>query len=231
MNLGHSLNIGKNSPAPVYSLKLNGSTQYATIDTVAGDIDTANGTYSAWVKFDSTSTTGTIIKSSVNSSNHITLAYGGSANEMLFIYKAGGTAKKVEHSVTVEGTGSWVHLAMTWNTSEDELKAYINGSQVGGTVGSLGTWSGTIDKSYIGRNTLSSGDFLDGNISEVAIFEDVVSISALYNGGNPVDISGLSDLIGYWKMKEGTGTAIADSSGERNTGTLINTPTWETIAP
>lgn len=37
-------------------------------------------------------------------------------------------------------------------------------------------------------------------------------------------------LVGHWKFDEGSGTTAADSSGNNNTGTLINGPTW-TLAP
>jgi hypothetical protein len=35
-------------------------------------------------------------------------------------------------------------------------------------------------------------------------------------------------LVGWWKFDEGTGTTTADSSGNNNTGTLNNDPTWTT---
>jgi hypothetical protein len=37
-------------------------------------------------------------------------------------------------------------------------------------------------------------------------------------------------LVGHWKLDEGTGTSAADSAGS-NTGTLVNTPTWDTNVP
>lgn len=33
-------------------------------------------------------------------------------------------------------------------------------------------------------------------------------------------------LVGYWNFDEGSGTTAADSSGNNNTGTLVNGPTW-----
>ena len=33
-------------------------------------------------------------------------------------------------------------------------------------------------------------------------------------------------LVGYWPFNEGTGTAAMDSSGDGNTGILLNGPTW-----
>lgn len=35
-----------------------------------------------------------------------------------------------------------------------------------------------------------------------------------------------ADLVGEWKLDEGTGTTTKDSSGNNNTGTLVNNPQW-----
>lgn len=35
-----------------------------------------------------------------------------------------------------------------------------------------------------------------------------------------------SGLVGYWKLDEGSGTTTSDSSGNGNTGTLMNGPQW-----
>jgi len=34
--------------------------------------------------------------------------------------------------------------------------------------------------------------------------------------------------VAHWKFDEGSGTTAADSSGNGNTGTLLNSPTWTT---
>ena len=46
-----------------------------------------------------------------------------------------------------------------------------------------------------------------------------LALSPLYNPGG---------LNGYWNFNEGTGTVTMDASGNGNTGTLINGPTWTT---
>ena len=232
MKLGLGANIKSSIDHDNYSILLNGSTQYANIDTVAGDIDTDKGTVSMWIKFSgAVSANCAFIRLGVDTSNNIQLNYKNSTEEFKILYKAGGVTQTATVSTSEEGDGNWTHLAMTWNTSADELKGYVNGSQVGGTQSSLGTWSGTSDTCFIGRNTFADDSYFKGYIDEVSIFDEVVSISGLYNSGNPTDVSGLSDLIGYWKMEEGTGTSIADSSGTGNTGTLVNTPTWSTNTP
>ncbi len=38
----------------------------------------------------------------------------------------------------------------------------------------------------------------------------------------------VTGLIGHWKFDEGSGTTASDSSGNNNTGTLTNGPTWTT---
>ena len=35
-------------------------------------------------------------------------------------------------------------------------------------------------------------------------------------------------LVGYWLFNEGSGTTVQDSSGNSNTGTLVNGPIWVT---
>jgi hypothetical protein len=35
-----------------------------------------------------------------------------------------------------------------------------------------------------------------------------------------------SNLVGWWKLDEGSGISTADSSGDGNTGTLQNSPAW-----
>ena len=67
-------------------------------------------------------------------------------------------------------------------------------------------------------------------MDEISVFDEVVSISTLYNEGKPKDVefSDLDGLIGYYRFTEGTGTSIGDESGNGNTGTLVNGPAWST---
>ncbi|OGM90939.1 hypothetical protein A2755_01925 [Candidatus Wolfebacteria bacterium RIFCSPHIGHO2_01_FULL_48_22] len=52
---------------------------------------------------------------------------------------------------------------------------------------------------------------------------------SIYERGNDKDLLPFNDdgLVGYWTFDEGTGTTAADSSGNGNTGTLTNGPTWQ----
>jgi hypothetical protein len=205
-----------------YSIDFDGTNDYMTADGIFNDIDVDAGTVSAWIKLDSTSANDVIFKFDVDTNNQATIAYINSTAKMRFQYKAGGTTKKIDHSVSIENDGNWHHVVITWDTSADELKGYIDGSAVGSTQTGLGTWSGSINAFAIGKNSIANNSYWTGHIDQFAIFTSVVSASTLYNSGTPYDLSGISDLIGYWEMNEGSGTSVADSSGTGNTGTLIN---------
>lgn len=76
-----------------------------------------------------------------------------------------------------------------------------------------------------------------GNMDDLACFDVQLSdaaVTAMYNSGTPTDLTSnsgdytsSSNLIGYWKFDESSGTTIADSSTNSNNMTLVNGPTWD----
>ena len=222
-------NIGKidNIDAPAswtnsYSIDFDGTNDYMTADGIFNDISVSAGTVSLWVKLDTSASNDMLFKFDVDRNNQASIAYISSTTSMRFQYKAGGTNKSFDHSVGVAADGNWHHYVITWDTSADQMKGYIDGSQVDSTQTGLGTWSGTINAFRIGANSIANNSYINGRIDQVAIFTSVVSASTLYNSGTPYDLSSVSNLVGYWEMNEGSGTSIADSSGTGNTGTLVN---------
>jgi hypothetical protein len=60
-----------------------------------------------------------------------------------------------------------------------------------------------------------------------------VTVSATNTGGTgaatlTLTVNAPLGLVGWWKLDEGSGTTAADSSGNGNTGTLVNGPQWST---
>jgi len=83
-------------------------------------------------------------------------------------------------------------------------------------------------------NDTAGQDFYHGLLDDVAVFDAALTagnISAIYNGGVPNNISGMSNLVGYWLFEEGTGTTLADSSTNSNNGGLGNAWSWSTDVP
>ena len=84
----------------------------------------------------------------------------------------------------------------------------------------------SLDSEHI-RVTLSTTDHLEsvGYTITVANVEDIA--------GNPVPETEVSyeyegGLIGLWRFNESSGSTAGDSSGNGNTGTLVNGPIWDT---
>jgi len=105
-------------------------------------------------------------------------------------------------------------------------KIYVNGVQ--GTTISADTWqlvNVTIDTAidanqfYIGR---VGSNYFDGTMDEMRLYNRLFSPSEITQlflfGPGPV---------GYWKVDENGGTTAYDTSGNSNTGTLINSPGWK----
>lgn len=84
-------------------------------------------------------------------SNQIAIRRSATSNTLTFQYLAGATNKTVSPSGL--SSTDWMHLLMTWSKSADEMKAYLNGVQVGTTQTGLGTWAGTLNSTRVNVGT------------------------------------------------------------------------------
>ena len=132
----------------------------------------------------------------------------------------------------------WYHLTFTYNKNEtNEGKLYINGSE----VNSWNQWGGNIDNAGGSPVTIGNTNHIEtpfnGIINEVAVWNEALTaaeITTVYNSGsgfnaavNSGNYSSASNLVGYWKINEGTGTTAYDGSGNNISGSLVNGPSWE----
>ncbi len=66
-------------------------------------------------------------------------------------------------------------------------------------------------------------------IVSLADFENVNLSKSFSPNSQVASVEGVgSGLVAWWKFDEGSGTTATDSSGNGNTGTLVNNPTWTT---
>ena len=217
-----------------YSLAFNGTDEFIEINSAGDNMTPATaGTISIWAIVTATSGRATLIRGKADNSNEIFIFWHNSSDEMRFTYEAGGTGKKVQWDASDMAHDTWIHFAMTWDTTANELKAYVNGTQVGSTIGSLGEWEGTIDDMDLARNP-ADGAYFKGQMDEVSIWTSVMNITTLYNGGKRRKLTAVSDLditklAAYYPMEEGSGTTTNDKTTNRNHGNLNNTPTWKSL--
>ena len=82
-------------------------------------------------------------------------------------YAAGGTVSNITR--TSYSPTDWVHYMMTVSLSNDRLRHYFDGTQVGSDVTGLGTWAGSPLVAAIGSAT-GGGTPWDGSIREVTVY-------------------------------------------------------------
>ena len=104
----------------------------------------------------------------------------------------------------------------------------INQTRTTGTVSNLQNQTQPLTIGSFRNNSNNAGYHFEGSIREFAVFsgDKTSNASIFYNGGISYDLSDEADLQGYWQMNEGSGTTVADLSGEGNDGT-IDGATWD----
>ena len=233
------------STTSAFSLSLDGVNDYVEL---AGDIAVGNTwTYSVWLKpatYSSSSLFGYLAAENNDggaggtATRHgIGFVQSGTTNGgpgMVYYYSQTGTGS-TQLSSTALTENIWNHVVVTADVSSNQMKVYLNGSL-----------DNTISKSNIQTVFDSLGRYsnlwyYNGKMDEVAFWDSILSateVSAIYNSGTPTDLasnagnySSSSNLIGWYRMEEGTGTTVADSSSNSNTGTLTNGPTFNTDVP
>jgi hypothetical protein len=156
---------GVNDYNDIYSVGLN------------GDFNGAEGTLSIWFKPTAAFLAGVWDSAAftigVDASNVIQFAKGG-AGELYSKYLAGGTT---EDQIIVYSLGEiWNHWAITWSKSVDEVKHYLNGSQIGDTDTSLGVWAGSLNNALC---TIGSDSNVPDNPANIYLAHGVIWKKAL----------------------------------------------------
>ena len=227
-----------------HSIDLDGSADYIDLDAVVGDIDTDAGAVTLWFKINAGAATSQLWKTNQSSSaaqNQIQIYYNSPNDKIVFQQKYNGVAVTWNSTAITPGDDNWHFIAMSW--SDLDFIAYLNTEASG--VQTLDQ-SGDIapptpfnpGKCMAGKNSAASNLYLDGHLDEIGMWDAELSadaIVAIYNSGKGInltrnvgDYTNASDLIGYWKMEENTGSTVVDSSGGGETGVLNAVDLWST---
>lgn len=144
------------------------------------DFDGAAGSIVAWLKvFDtgvwSDSYGRYVVRIAVDNGNQVYLAKTSADGTLKWGYVAGGTAITTTKS-GVTSTG-WLHMAITWDKSADEVKFFLNGVKQGATQSGLGVWAGDLadDKCVIGAMDNTGDSVWYGYLAHVAVWDKVLS--------------------------------------------------------
>lgn len=143
------------------SASYDGSTSFCNVfsTSLQSAFNSQEGTLCAWFKMSGAGvwTDGQfreLFRLRVDANNAALLEKTSTNNQIRGLYAAGGVTKSVVDT-SLAGTTNWFHFAATWSKSADQLKVYVNGSQVGTTQTGLGVWSGSLSAT---STILGAGD-------------------------------------------------------------------------
>ena len=136
---------------------------------------------------------------------------------------------------SAQDDGEWHHW-MLYNQPQtlSDSKLYVDGVLIDINLvketGTLGTGTQGLTIGAYKNNSTNASHHFSGSIREFAVFggDKTGNASLIYNSGVPYNLSDESDLQGYWRMNEGSGTTVTDLSGEGNDGT-IDGATWNYV--
>jgi hypothetical protein len=157
----------------------DGTTDYIDISAMAGAFDGDSGSILVWGKTAAwaDATARYLIRIAASGNHHVYIQKTAVDNTLLFLRKAGIANTKSVSDTSLAGTADYFHLALTWDTDPNELKAYINGAQVGTTQTGLASFVGTpgATATVIGATDTGGASSWSGTLAHVAIFDYVLS--------------------------------------------------------
>lgn len=212
-----------------------GSSQYVSVPHNAALNFATQMTFAVWVKGSLGNQMSIIDKGDYGDAFRV-LINGGTAGERVPAVQLKGS--------TVTGTtaivsGSWTHIAFTYNGAE--TKIYVNGSLTDTSTAVTGALSTTATTMYIGQGGQNSLYF-DGTIDDIRLFQRALTTAEIVNiynrvptGGKERAVSVLSNqnrlttsgLVNFWTFNESdlNSTTSTDRSSQGNDGTRTNGPT------
>ncbi len=130
-------------------------------------------------------------------------------------------------STLVNGTG-WLPIDFTASGVQSLSKLPIDPSNTSSTSLYYTYTVSPTTQTYELTTILESTKYRLGGPAD-KVSTDGGTTSYTYEKGTNLSVSPITDtgLVGYWKFDEGSGTQALDASGNNNTGTLTNGPTWQ----
>ena len=177
-------------------------------------------TIMAWIKKDGSESYSNIISGSCGG-----LLFTEHDNRLLFGSQCGNPIAHDTYGSTVITDNTWHHVAATYDafTGTNNLKVYVDGILENETTKS-GTFN--IDNFKIGSNYDGNGEYFNGNIDNIRIWDIALSEEQIqenmYNQFPNED----SHLLADWRFNDGEGDILFDHSGNSNHGE-INGASWD----
>ncbi len=193
-------------------------------------------TFSMWVKVDDLSTSHLLIeKGDFSTSNNREYVFyiksDGSIYNNIYSNGVGLNRRGRKTSTGIISPNTWYHVVWTYNGNSDYsgIKIYLDGVRVDNANNGKNTYVAM-------KNTNTAfkiGEFINGNMDEVAVFNSELSasdVTTIYNGGVPNNLNDLSTPpLSWWRMGEeanyaGGAWTLTDQGSGGNNGSSTTLP-------
>jgi hypothetical protein len=218
--------------SPNKALDFDGTNDYVDV----GDFSLGGSlTFEAWMQYDSRGTWSRIFDFGENGANddNIWLGLASSSGTIRFEILSGSSKSMVtdgdgEHTaygqVPIDGT--WIHVAATISGTAGSAngtgKLIVNGNLVGTKTNMYVPAVMTRNNQYLGKSNWGGDAYLNAKMDEFRIW-NVARTQAEIQANMNKELSGSeTGLVAYYKMNDGSGTSLADSSSNSYTATLNN---------
>ncbi len=207
-----------------YTLNFDGTNDYVAFSSANSPVyNNSTITIEAWINSTSTASEEEIVSWGTTGTSNV-VEFRMNSGKLQFGMDVG--AWSVVTSTASINTGNWVHIAVT--KSGNTVKLYVNGKlDATGTI----TATPSVNQMTI-ANVFQNGSYhssryeFPGKIDEVRIW-NIVRTEAEIKANMFKEIGTNANLIGYYKMSDGSGTTLTDNSGNGKNGTLTNGPLWK----
>ena len=223
-----------------YSLDFDGVDDFVNLGNNASLRPAVSGgvSLSLWCKWaDITTATSRIFSVSSNASSYNGLSCSKNSSGYISMNTGDGTGfgsstrRSLQTNSVAVSNNTWHHIVFVWtNETSSSWKIYVDDSDIlSSTSGTGGVNVYTTDDAFIGKRITGPTTYANGNMDELSFWDKALSgaeVTAIYNSGVPTDLSGESNLIGYWRNGDTAGTSvyptIEDYSSNSNDGTMTN---------
>ncbi|HEV3344414.1 MAG TPA: DUF4214 domain-containing protein [Pirellulales bacterium] len=245
LTLGGGSSAGALRPAESTALAFNGSSDLVQVGNLGAR--PTQGTISFWIKPTTVSNYQNVLTTGPTNSN------GTGGNQAIRFEEVGQSIYAIFGNDTANDSGSsglssflltnsltagaWVNVAVTWDSSTNQVTGYLNGTQVLSTTNT--NWPSNFGNVTFGLGYASNpgyNRYYNGLLSDVRFYNAERSQSDIQGDLTKLLTGSEAGLIGYWPLNDGSGTTAADLTASHNSGTLgggtaADEPAWVPIAP
>ena len=217
-NLG-TANVNVNLDA---ALDFDGTNDFVDLNYGNGVNAQAGFSVSAFIKKDSLGVNQMWIGSDTGSNQRFYI--GVRSNYFAFGYADEGWVNAGQQITA----GDWYHVCVTATSGAQKL--YVNGVEITASAKTVSDSFTLASDLHLGR--LGTGDSYnwDGKITDVKIFGDVLTAAEVQELSQKINydisVGSIDNLTRWFKSNAGSGTTIADDSGNSGTAADISGATW-----